>query len=196
MHVNLRNRLRYCTMFALECVSHYEPFQPLPELTEYWSHRDSHWIGLLRWTCCPVCLSPSALLKPQNGNPAHPSHSLAVDELYLGVGRLFHEYVSMYHQKTMTKGFFDDTLALGEYGTLTWNTGSKLMGKFWDQVIIYPVLHWTQDDHRPCVMNYKSRKKKQMWTSKVIFPIYRLDVHRLCFQNRILTLLSNHWLIG
>ncbi len=39
--------------------------------------------------------------------------------------------------------------------TLTWDTGSKLVGKLWDQVIVYSVLHWPQDNHRPCVMDWK-----------------------------------------
>ena len=32
------------------------------------------------------------------------------------------------------------------------------MGKLGDQVIIYSVLHWAQDDHRPRVMNYSQEK--------------------------------------
>lgn len=36
---------------------------------------------------------------------------------------------------------------------LTGYAGAKLVGKLGDEVIIYSVLHWTQYDHRPCVVD-------------------------------------------
>lgn len=36
---------------------------------------------------------------------------------------------------------------------LTGYTRTKLVGKLRDKVIIYSVLHWTQYDHRPCVVD-------------------------------------------
>lgn len=36
---------------------------------------------------------------------------------------------------------------------LTGYTGAKLVGKLRDKVIVYSVLHWTQYDHRPCVVD-------------------------------------------
>lgn len=38
-------------------------------------------------------------------------------------------------------------------GQLTRNTGAKLVGELGDEVIVYSVLHWAQNDNRPCVVN-------------------------------------------
>lgn len=162
-----------------------------PSQRQFWQtrcsfRRGSHWTGRPQWIYYPEYLSPFALVSLRSGNPVRPSRSLAADESYLqgGTGRSF--------ISTAPFGALSGSVVCRE---LTGHTRAKLVGELRDEVIIYSVLHRTQYDHRPCVVDYKGSREREGKTHPRTNKL-QLDNFYHNWRNDSLTFLSNDWFIG
>lgn len=78
---------------------------------------------------------------------------------------------------------------------LTGYTRTKLVGKLRDKVIIYSVLHWTQYDHRPCVVDCIGDKNQVRIHTKIYSLSFDLAFSFKLQRSDLLTFLSNDWFI-